>query len=86
MKNFSIAIASSQTYVKQISYYVDKLQEIKQEIPNAVGVEKENKISQDIDSYVGQVMVNQQKMKILLDDLEKNVKETKELDPVRNYF
>jgi hypothetical protein len=82
MKEFSIKIATSHSYIKAILICVDKLQQIREQIHNTVGTEKEKNLSRDMDDHVSTVQLNQQKMKFILDKLQENVKEAKENDKV----
>jgi len=82
MKLFTISINTAHGYIKQILLSVDKLLQIKTDIPNAVGVEKENKLSKDIEEHVENVQFHQSKMKVILKQLEESVNEVKQLDKV----
>jgi hypothetical protein len=83
MKDFTVIIATSHTYVKTILYCVSSLENVRDSIQTSVGIEKEKMISSEIDNYVSNVQQNQQKMKVLLEQLQQTVKEAKEQDPVK---
>ena len=82
MKSFSAKVAVAHTYIKSILLSVEKLSHIKDQIQTTVGSEKEKVLSRDIDEIISSVMNNQQKMKVILEQLQEGVKESKEEDKV----
>lgn len=80
MKSFSLKVATAHTYIKDILLCVDRLKDIKESIGTTVGTDKERALSKDIDDNVSYVQLNQQKMKIILEQLQESVKEAKDLD------
>ena len=82
MKMFSVRIATAHTFVKTILVCVERLYQIKEQIQVTVGNEKEKILSREIDENMSNVQNNQQKMKVILDQLQEAVNEAKKEDKV----
>jgi hypothetical protein len=83
MKMFSVRVATAHTFVKTIFVCVERLQQIKDQIQVTVGTEKEKMLSKEIDDNISNVQNNQQKMKLILDQLQEAINEAKLEDNVR---
>jgi uncharacterized protein YpmB len=86
MKMFSIRVATAHTFVKTIFVCVERLHQIKEQIQITVGTDKEKILSKEIDENISNVQNNQQKMKIILDQLQEAINEAKLEDKVYKCF
>lgn len=82
MKMFSVRIATAHSFVKTIMVCVERLQQIKDQITVTVGPEKEKLLSREIDENCANVHNNQQKMKVIIDQIGEAVNEAKNEDKV----
>jgi hypothetical protein len=65
------------SYIKEVNLCVDKLNIIKGQVSTAID-EREKQLSAEIDDLTDTVLHNQQKTKLILEQLQASVKEAKE--------
>ena len=80
MKNFSNAIAQSQSHIKSIENRTEDLYRLKNTVVNSTG-EEENMTSQELNKIVNQTQQIQSKMKKIIDDLRAELNEEKNEKP-----
>lgn len=82
MIEFNKKVTLAHSYIKTINLHVEKMTYLKSEVQRAVGTEKEKHYSDEITFNVNEVQNTQTKMKMLMEQLNEEINETKSSDRV----
>jgi hypothetical protein len=82
MIDFSSTIATSHAYIKEFDLEIEKLQILRDNFKSYLGPEKEKKFSEELSLRNSNCIKIQEKMKVMLDLLQKSFEERKNEDKV----
>jgi hypothetical protein len=86
IKLFSASILQAHDYIQQIKNVTVELERIRGVIDKYQGIDGQKRLSSDLDINVNIFQVNEKKMHQILEMLEEQVKQAKNLDPVIFYI